>query len=66
MFICPTCFKKFKTEELIQKHYLKCWKEHNPNPPPSKSVASSDIVTRQVNNDIMDFFERINNGRDSH
>ena len=63
MYICPTCAKKFKTEEAIQKHFLACWKEQHPCHKSQSAPHSPDVVTRQVNDDIKSFFERINNGR---
>ena len=30
MYFCPTCNKKFPTEEKVVKHFLVCWKEKNP------------------------------------
>ena len=29
MYICPVCRKEFDVEEVLVKHYLKCWKEKN-------------------------------------
>lgn len=63
MFICPTCNKEFNTEQAIQKHFLSCWKEQHPYHKSKSAPHSADIVTRKVNDDIMNFFERINNGR---
>jgi len=63
MFICPTCGKEFNTEELIQKHFLACWKEQHPYHKSKDAPRSEDIVTREINDDIINFFERINDGR---
>ena len=56
MFICPTCRKKFKTEDLIRTHFLSCWKEQHPFHQSKSAPHSADIVTREVNEDIMNFF----------
>ena len=66
MFICPECFKKFETEENIRLHFLKCWKEYHTASPNKPAPQSEDIIKRTVNNDIANFFERINDGRSSH
>ena len=56
MFICPICGKQFDTEEVLVKHYLQCWKEHNPNHKSKSAPRSEDVNTREVNSDIIDFF----------
>lgn len=56
MYICPTCGKGFETEEALTKHYLKCWKEKNPNHKSKSAPRSEDINTREVSNDIANFF----------
>lgn len=56
MYICPTCNKEFDTEELITKHYLKCWKEKYPTHQSKSAPRSEDINTRKINNDILNFF----------
>ena len=56
MFICPTCVREFKTEELIQKHFLSCWKEHHSCHKSKDAPRSEDIVTREVNEDVLNFF----------
>ena len=63
MFICPTCNKEFNTEQAIQKHFLVCWKEQHPFHQSKSAPHSENITTREVSDDIMSFFERINNGR---
>ena len=59
MFICPTCNKKFNTEELIQKHFLQCWKEQHPYHKGKSAPHSEDIVTREMNDEVANFFELI-------
>lgn len=56
MFICPNCNKKFATEEEIKKHTLPCWKRFNPDYKSKPAPQGEDIITRKVNNDILDFF----------
>lgn len=63
MFICPTCNKEFNTELAIQKHFLSCWKEKHPYHKSKSAPRSKDIITKEVNDDIMNFFERLNNAR---
>lgn len=60
MFICPTCGKEFNTEQLIQKHFLACWKEQHPFHQSKSAPHSKNITTREVSEDIMNFFERLN------
>lgn len=59
MFVCPTCSQEFKTEDLIVKHYLKCWKELHPYHKSKEAPRSEDKVIRVVNNDIMEFFKSL-------
>ena len=66
MYICPTCSKEFYTEQEIQKHFLTCWKEQHPFHKSKSAPHSEDIEVRQVNDDVMKFFERINNGRSTN
>ena len=56
MYICPECKGKNKTEELIQKHFLSCWKERHPNVKSKPAPRSEDITTREVSNEVLDFF----------
>ena len=56
MYICPTCRKEFEKEEVLVKHFLKCWKDKNPNHHPKSAPHSEDINTREVNEDVMNFF----------
>jgi len=63
MFICPTCNKEFYTEQAIQKHFLSCWKEKHPYHKSKSAPHSEDIETREINEDIMNFFKGLNDGR---
>ena len=56
MFICPTCGKIFEKEDLLTKHFLKCWKEKNPNHKSKPAPRSEDINTREDNQEILNFF----------
>ena len=56
MYICPTCKREFPTENDVVKHYLKCWKEKNPCHKSKSAPRSEDVNTREVNNDVMNFF----------
>ena len=56
MFICPTCGKQFESDEILTKHFLKCWKEQHPYHQSKPAPRSEDIYTRVVNDDIANFF----------
>ena len=56
MYICPTCEKQFCTEEVLTKHFLKCWKDKNPNHRSKAAPRSEDINTKEITNEISDFF----------
>ena len=57
MYICSTCGKELPTEPKIVKHFLTCWKEHNPRHK-SKSVPHSESTNTQINSDMKEFFAR--------
>ena len=56
MYVCPTCGKEISSKDKIAKHFLKCWKELHPNHISKEAPRSADIETREVSNDIMNFF----------
>ena len=56
MYICPTCNHSFKTEEILTKHFLKCWKDRNPNHRSKSAPRSEDINTKEITSEISDFF----------
>ena len=56
MYICPTCEKQFRTEEILTKHLLKCWKDKNPNHRSKAAPRSEDINTKEITSEISDFF----------
>lgn len=60
MFVCPTCGKEFDKEERIQKHFLQCWKEQHPYHKGKDAPRGKDIITREVNEDVMNFFKELN------
>ena len=55
MYICPTCGKEVSTESEIVKHFLSCWKKHNPQHQ-SNSAPHSESTTTQINSDVLEFF----------
>ena len=63
MYICPTCNKEFDTEIAITQHSLKCWREHNPNHKSKPAPRSENIVNREINDDVINFFKGISNAR---
>ena len=56
MYICPVCSQQFKEEQILVKHYLSCWKKENPHLRSKPAPRSEDINTREVNEDIKNFF----------
>lgn len=57
MYVCPICKKqRFEAEELLSKHYLKCWKEQHPYHQPKPAPRSEDINTVEIDEDILNFF----------
>lgn len=59
MYICPTCRRSFKDEEIVAKHFLQCWKTYNPHHE-SKSAPCKTITEREVSEDITNFFASFN------
>lgn len=55
-FICPTCQRKFSEKEKLVKHFLTCWKEQHPSHQSKDAPRSENIETREVNDDIVNFF----------
>ena len=56
MYICPVCGKQFNEEEILVKHMSKCWREKNPHLRSKPAPRSEDINTREISDDILDFF----------
>lgn len=59
MYICPICNKECKTEEIMAKHLLVCWKETNPNHKSKPAPRSEDIVTRSGADEATLFFQKL-------
>lgn len=57
MYICPTCNGQFSTKEILVKHMSKCWREKNPHLRSKPAPRSEDINTREINNELIDFFK---------
>lgn len=56
MYICPICKKEFNLEDTVSKHLLKCWKEEHPYHQVKPAPRSNDINTREMNDDVLNFF----------
>ena len=56
MYICPVCAARYEEEQTLIKHYLSCWKKNNPHLRSKPAPHSEDINTREMNNEIEDFF----------
>ena len=58
MYICPICKCEFEDEKesRMARHFLKCWKESNPNHKTNGIEPSETIETRKENKNITDFF----------
>lgn len=58
MYICPICKCEFEDEKesRMARHFLKCWKENNPNHKTNNIEPSETIEIRKENKDITDFF----------
>lgn len=61
MYICSTCGKGFSEENILIKHFSKCWKEKNPYHRSKEAPRGIDIETREVNDDIANFFKELSN-----
>ncbi len=59
MYICPTCHKEFIEEEKLTKHFLFCWKEQHPYHKSKSAPRSADLETREVSDDIANFFSSL-------
>ena len=56
-YFCPECNLRFTEEEKLVKHYLQCWKEKHPYQESKPAPRSEDINTREVSDDIANFFK---------
>ena len=59
MFICPECNKGFELESALIKHLSRCWREKHPNHKSKDAPRSEDINTRNINNDVLNFFNSL-------
>lgn len=57
MYICLTCKKEFNTEDEIRSHLSSCWREKHPYHKSKTAPKGKDIITREVNDDIANFFK---------
>lgn len=58
MFICPICNKEYKTDAAVAKCFLRCWKEQNPYHKSKEAPRSEDIVRRNENQNVNNFFSQ--------
>lgn len=56
MYICPECKREFGSENGIKAHFLACWRERHPGHKPKDAPRSEDIIIRQADNDVFNFF----------
>ena len=59
MYICPTCGNTFTTEEMITRHFLKCWRKHNPNHKSKPAPCKGNTTQREMNDDVANFFTQL-------
>ena len=63
MYICPTCFREFRTEEKIRKHFLACWKEQHPHHDSTPAPQGADVEIRNISDGVLDFFNNLQERR---
>lgn len=56
MYVCPMCHRTFSSESYIKKHFLECWKEQSPGYKSSPAPRSEDVEVREIDSNILDFF----------
>ena len=61
-YVCPTCKQEFDNEEMLVKHFLKCWSSSNPQHKSKPAPRSADVVTTTVNDDVSEFFSSLKEG----
>lgn len=59
MYICPICNREFTTDIAVAKHSLACWREKNPNHKSKPAPRSEDVVNREINDNVMNFFNSL-------
>ena len=57
MYICPICNNQFETDDILVKHYCKCWRERNPNHKSKPAPRSADVDTREIDDELLTFFK---------
>ena len=57
MYICPICNIQFETDDILVKHYGKCWRERNPNHKSKSAPRSADVNTREIDDELLNFFK---------
>ena len=62
MYICPTCNGMFESADDVAKHSLGCWREHNPGHKSKPAPRSANIETREISNDLAQFFANLQKG----
>ena len=60
MYLCPICKRQFETEDMMTKHSLKCWKEHNPNHKSKPAPRSENIEQITISESVQNFFASFN------
>lgn len=63
MYICPTCKKEYSTEEEIKKHSMACWRKINPYYKSKTAPRGETIITKNANDDILNFFNSFKKGK---
>lgn len=63
MYICPTCNKEFKEENMIQQHFLSCWKEQHPYHKSKPAPRGKDINISKGSENILNFLKEVEYGR---
>lgn len=56
-YVCPTCYKEYKTEQEVTKHFLKCWRSDNPHCKSKPAPRSADITLVVANEEVQKFFD---------
>lgn len=59
MYICSVCGKKLKDPQQVEKHFLRCWQEHNPNHQSKEAPQSENIEERKVSESVLNFFANL-------
>ena len=62
MYICPICKKAYQSDTIVAKCFMRCWKEQNPNHKSKEAPRSDDIINRQCNNEMINFFSQFQKG----